>query len=130
MPRPPALALACLLLGSSAGHAAHLGFVCTTTYDDDTGAKDRRVIRIDTAARSVRDEGMVTIDGAANAIARNQVEFVDVGDGRIAWGSRLRATGADVFMITIELRTGRYTYISHLRGLRAHGTCEQTAGAT
>ena len=55
---------------------------------------------------------------------------MDIGNGRIAWGSRLRATGADVLVIATELDTGRYTLTSHLRELRAHGTCEQTAGAT
>ena len=129
MLRHVALFLLCLLLLTPASHAEKLGFTCTTTYTD-TGATDRRAIRVDTAARSVRDEGMVTIDGAANAIAKNQVEFVDIDDKRIAWGSRLRATGADVFVIAIELHTGGYIYTSHLRGLRAHGTCEQTAGAT
>ena len=128
MLRLPALALGCLLHGLPTGHAAQLGFTCTTLYED-TGATDRRAIRIDTTTRSVRDGGMITIDGAANAIARNQVEFVDVGNERIAWGSRLRATGAEVLVIAIELHTGRYTFTSHLRGLRAHGTCEQTAGA-
>ena len=129
MLRRLALSLACLLLCAPAGHAAQLGFTCTTTYTE-TGAMDRRTIHVDTVVRSVRDEGMVTIDGAANAIARNQVEFVDIGNGRIAWGSRLRATGADVLVIAIDIQTGRYTFTSHLRGLRAHGTCEQTAGAT
>ena len=46
-------------------------------------------IRIDTVARSVRDEGMITVDGAADAIARNQIEFVQISDERIAWSSRL-----------------------------------------
>ena len=130
MLRRLALSLAGLLLCLATGHAAQLGFDCAITYDDDTGSKDRRNILIDTGARSVRDNGIVTVDGAANAIARNQIDFVDVSDERIAWGSRLRATGADVFAITIDLGTGRYTYTSHLRGLRAHGTCEQMAGAT
>lgn len=117
-----ASALAGLLLCPPAGHAAQLGFHCAITYDD-TGARDRRIIRIDTDAHTVRDNEIVTVDGAANAIAKNQVEFVDTGDQRVAWGSRLRATGANVFTIAIDLRTRRYTYISHIRGPRAHGTC-------
>ena len=121
--------LACLLLSPAAGHAAQLGFTCTITYKD-TGTTDRRTVRIDTVTRSVRDEAMITIDGAANAIAKNQVEFVEIGDDRIAWGSRLRATGADVLVIAIDLRTDRYTFTSHLRGLRADGSCEATSGAT
>ncbi len=124
-----ALFLACLLLFPTASHAAKLGFTCTVTYKD-TGTTDRRTVHIDTVARSVRDERMITIDGAANAIAKNQVEFVDIGDDRIAWGSRLRATSADVFVIAIDLRTNHYTFNSHLRGQRAHGTCEATSGAT
>lgn len=67
---------------------------------------------------------MVTVDGAANAIARNQVEFVETDDQRVAWGSRLRATDANVFTIAIDLRTRRYTFVSQLQGLRAHGTSE------
>jgi len=129
MLRQLALSFTCLLLNPTAVRAAQLGFSCTITYED-TGATDRRAIRVDTAARSVRDEAMITIDGAANAIARNQVEFVEIGDDRIAWGSRLRATGADVLVIAIDLRTGRYTFTSHLRGLRAHGVCQATSGAT
>lgn len=124
-----ALSLACLLLFPTVSRAAKLGFTCTITYRD-TGATDRRTVQIDTVARSVRDQAMITIDGAANAIARNQVEFVDIGDDRIAWGSRLRATSADVLVIAIDLRTSRYTFTSHLQGLRAHGTCEATSGAT
>ncbi len=124
-----ALFLACLLLFPTASHAAQLGFTCTVTYKD-TGTTDRRTVHIDTVARSVRDEAMITIDGAANAIAKNQVEFVDIGDDRIAWGSRLRATDADVLVIAIDLHTGRYTFTSHLRGLRADGSCEATSGAT
>jgi hypothetical protein len=95
-----ALSLACLLFFPIASRAAQLGFTCTITYEA-TGTTDRRTIRIDTVARSVRDERMITVDGAANAIARNQVEFVDIGDDRIAWGSRLRATSADVLVIAI-----------------------------
>jgi len=124
-----ASALAGLLLCPPAGHAAQLGFHCAITYDD-TDARDRRTIRIDTAAHSVRDNEIVTVDGTANAIARNQVEFVDTGDQRVAWGSRLRATGANVFTIAIDLRTRRYTYVSHLRGLRAHGTCQPRETST
>ena len=129
MPRPLATALAGLLLCPPAGHAAQLGFHCAITYDD-TGAKDRRTIRIDTGAHSVRDNEIITVDGAANAIAKNQVEFVDTGDQHVAWGSRLRATGANVFTITIDLRTRRYTYVSHLRGPRAHGTCQPSETST
>jgi hypothetical protein len=129
MLRPFASALAGMLLCPPAGHAAHFGLHCAITYDD-TGARDRRTIRIDTGARSVRDNEIVTVDGTANAIARNQVEFVDTGDQRVTWGSRLRATGANVFTIAIDLRTMRYTYVSHLRGLRAHGTCQPRETST
>ncbi len=124
-----ASALAILLLCPPAGHAAQLGFHCAITYDD-TGATDRRTIRIDTNAHTVRDNKIVTMDGAANAIARNQVEFVDTGDQQVAWGSRLRATGATVFTIAIDLRTGRYTFVSHIMGPRAHGTCQPSETPT
>ena len=129
MPRLLAASLAGLLLCPPAGHAAQLGFHCAITYDN-TGASDLRTIHIDTDARSVRDNKMVTVDGAANAIARNQVEFVDTDDQRVAWGSRLRATGADVFTIAIDLRTRRYTFVSQLQGLRAHGTCQPSETPT
>ncbi len=124
-----AASLAGLLLCPPAAHAAQLGFHCAITHEN-TGTENDRVIRIDTGARSVRDNKMVTIDGVANAIARNQVEFVDTDDQRVAWGSRLRATGADVFTIAIDLRTRRYTFVSHLQGLRAHGTCEPIETST
>jgi hypothetical protein len=124
-----AASLAGLLLCLPTGHAAQLGFHCTITYGN-TGASDIRTIHIDTGARSVRDNEMVTVDGAANAIARNQVEFVDTDDQRVAWGSRLRATGASVFTIAIDLRTRRYTFVSQLQGLRAHGTCQPSETPT
>jgi len=129
MLRPLAFALAVLLLCPPAGHAAQLGFHCAITYDD-TGATDRRIIRIDTDAHTVRDNKIVTVDGAANAIARNQVEFVDMDEQHVAWGSRLRATGAAVFTIAIDLRTGRYTFVSQFMGLRAHGTCQPSETPT
>jgi len=44
--------------------------------------------------------------------------------------SFLRVTGADVFTIAIDLHTGRYTYVSHLRGVRAHGTCQPRETST
>lgn len=78
----------------------------------------------------MRDNEIVTVDGAANAIAKNQVEFVDTSDQRVAWGSRLRATGANVFTIAIDLRTSRYTFVSHIRGPRAHGTCQPSEAPT
>ena len=39
---------------------------------------------------------------------------------RTGWGRELR----------VNRRTGRYTFTSRLRGLRAQGTCQDTAGAT
>ncbi len=39
---------------------------------------------------------------------------------RTSWGRELR----------VNRRTGRYTFTSHLHGLRAQGTCQDTAGAT
>ena len=131
MPRlsAPILALACTLMPPLPASAAQLGFTCMVTLSD-TGNTEQRVLHIDTEARAVRDNGMVTIEGIASTIARNQVEFVDVGQDRIAWGSRLRATGADVLVFEVNLRTRCYAFTSRLRGLRAQGTCQDTAGAT
>ncbi len=55
---------------------------------------------------------------------------MDISDDRTAWGSRLRTTGADVLVVAIDLRTGRYTFTNHLRGLCAHGIYEPMSGAT
>ena len=129
MLRVSALALACSLMLPLPASAAQLGFTCMVTFTD-TGNTKRRVLHIDTEARAVRDNGMVTIDGVASTIARNQAEFVDVDQDRVAWGSRLRATGADVLVFEVNLRTRRYAFTSRLRGLRAQGTCQDTAGAT
>jgi len=129
MPRLPALALACALLPQLPASAAQLGFTCTVTMAD-TGETSRRVLRIDTTARAVRDNETITLDGVASTIARNQTEFVDIDHDRIAWGSRIRATGADALVFEVNRRTGRYTFTSRLRGLRAQGTCQDTAGAT
>ena len=129
MLRVSALALACTLMPPLPAIAAQLGFTCMVTFAD-TGNTERRVLHIDTEARAVRDNGMVTIDGVASTIARNQAEFVDVDQDRVAWGSRLRATGADVLVFEVNLRTRRYAFTSRLRGLRAQGTCQDTAGAT
>jgi len=123
------LTLACSLLLQRPANAAQLGFACMVTFVD-TGMTERRVLRIDTETRAVRDNGMTTIDGVASTIARNQAEFVDVDPGRIAWGSRLRATGADVVVFEVNFRTGRYTRTSGLRSLHAEGACQETAGAT
>ncbi len=55
---------------------------------------------------------------------------MDIGGDRTAWGSRLRTTGADVLVVAIDLRTGRYTFTNHLRGPCAHGIYEAMSGAT
>ena len=120
-------ALACTLLSPLPATARVIEFTCTVVMEG-SGSSLRRV-RIDTDALTASDNEMTYTYGGTSPYASNVEQFVNVGAGRITWGSRVRDTGAGAGMFSIDTLTGRYTFSSRFRGLLGQGTCHNGSGA-
>jgi hypothetical protein len=121
-------ALACTLLGPLPAMARVIEFTCTVVMEG-SGSSSLRRVRIDTDALTASDNEMTYAHGGASPYASNVEQFVNVSAGRIAWGSRVRDTGAGAGMFSIDTLTGRYTFSSRFRGLLGRGTCHNGSGA-
>ena len=81
-------ALTCTLLGPLPATARVIEFTCTVVMEG-SGSRSQT-------------------HGGASPYASNVEQFVNVSAGRIAWGSRVRDTGAGAGMFSIDTLTGRY----------------------
>ncbi len=134
MPPPLVRALAgatlgCTLLAPLPAAARVIEFTCMVTFEG-SGNTSLRHVRIDTEARTASDNEMTYMDGDTSPYAGDIEQFVDVGAGRITWGSRAKGSGKGAGVFTIDPLTGRYAFISRFRGLLGQGTCQHGTGAT
>ena len=121
-------ALSCTLLGTLPAAARVIEFTCTVTFEA-SGNTSLRHVRIDTDARTARDNEMTYTDGSTSPYAGDVEQFVEVSAGRITWGSRAKKTGASAGTFSIDPITGHYAFTSRFRGLLSQGTCQHGNGA-
>ena len=84
------------------------------------------MVAIDVAERTVVDGPTHWRDGAWNPTFKHLVNFVQPLDGTLTWGDRDSRTQEAVVTFSLDLKTGRYRFVSPEQQL-SHGTCRPVA---
>ena len=122
----PVAALLSLALAAPAhAAAAPLLFQCDI-WAGSSREHVRHMVAIDVAGRTVVDGPTHWRDGAWNSTFKHLVNFVQPLGGTLTWGDRDSRTQEAVVTFSLDLKTGRYRFVSPEQQL-SHGTCRPVA---